>query len=218
MKFYSHPYPEESIRHINCISLPSVEAINLNSFFDVAQMYKEAGKALIGAETPELKRAESYFPVAENFYKHLEERQLDGEYVGTQRAENLILLNQFSEAATLLEKHPAPGSPFWNYRIGQALAHGSEKELHRSIKHLQTAIDMEIQKTESKYLSAFYHELAKSLNKLQPPSLKMLTAKRWHIAQMTSIENKSSKISRSVSKRVFCKRAHNPSKYIVFGM
>lgn len=169
MKFYSHPYPEESIRLINCIPLPSVETINRNSFFDVAQMYKEAGKALIWAENPNLKQAESYFLMAENFYIHLKERQLDEEYVSTQRAENLILLNRFSEAAILLEKHSVPGSPFWNYRIGQALAHGSEENLRRSIKHFQTAIDMEIQKGESKYLSAFYHELAKSLNRLHDP-------------------------------------------------
>ena len=68
-----------------------------------------------------------------------------------------------------MEKHSVPGSPFWNYRIGQALAHGSEENLRRSIKHFQTAIDMEIQKGESKYLSAFYHELAKSLNRLHDP-------------------------------------------------
>ena len=70
--------------------IPALNTINKNNYFDIAQLYKEIGKAIMWAEeTIQLGSSSKYFNSAEEFYYHV---VIDDSYKCVQRAENLILL------------------------------------------------------------------------------------------------------------------------------
>lgn len=95
---------------------------------------------------------------------------LSREFENTQRAENLLLLGRLQEAKSVLmhlDEKKSSASPFWQYRMGQALAHGDEESLRQAEIHFQRAIDLELVKDKnSKFLAAFFHEKANVLIQL----------------------------------------------------
>lgn len=172
-KYYSYNAPDLLFQLIDSVPLPSLDSIGRRSYFDIAQMYKEAGKAIMWAETPcSNKKPSDYYEMAELFYAQLD-GNLKQPYQCTQRSENLILLNNFEDAVTLLANNPNQNNIFWNYRMGQALAGTDERNLSEAVEHLKQAI--EDGKKDSKnqiYLSAFYHELGNVLLKMKSPDSK----------------------------------------------
>lgn len=172
MKFYTYQHPDQALFLMNSVPIPSTETIRRDSCFAVAQMYKEAGKALMWYTTPDLEQAKRYYNAAEEFYRTAPSAMLCRNYESIQRAENLILLEHFSEAEEYLRLHEFKSSPFWNYRMGQSLAHGGEESAKCSLYYLQTAVDLLTEKEKEKYLSAFLQERAKVLAQLRDPQAK----------------------------------------------
>lgn len=176
IKFYTYDYPEKVIQLIQSVPIPSIETIRKDSCFDVAQMYKEMGKAIMWAKEGELsgqKQDQFYFSIAEEFYCSMPLKALENEFQNTQRAENLLLLGRYQEAKEVLrglDKSRACISSFWHYRMGQVYAHGDANSLRRAEELFQHAIDLE--KADSKYLAAFFHEKAKVQIQLGDPGAK----------------------------------------------
>lgn len=173
MKFYTYDYPEKAVQLMHSVPIPSTGTIRQDSCFAVAQMYKERGKAIMWArdeEISDLGQEQSYFAAAEEFYCAMPSGILSQEYNNTQRAENLLLLGRFQEAESVLKRldeRKSSISSFWQYRMGQALAHGDEESLRQAETHFQCAIDLEQAKDKnSKYLAAFFHEKANILIRL----------------------------------------------------
>lgn len=179
MKFYTYDYPEKAIRLMSGIPIPSTETIRQNSCFAVAQMYKEMGKAIMWAKDDEirgLERDQVYFTAAEEFYCAIPPMAMKNEFQNTQRAENLLLLGHLEKAEDVLrqlDEKKALDSPFWNYRMGQALIREDAESLKRALNYFQHAIDLEsIKNRDSKYLSAFWQGKAKALIQLGDPCAK----------------------------------------------
>lgn len=173
MKFYTYDYPEKAVQLMHSVPIPSTETIRQDNCFAVAQMYKEMGKAIMWAkdgDIPAPGQDQFYFAAAEEFYCAMPQRTLSREFDNTQRAENLLLLGRFPEARRVLEQldeSKSSVSPFWHYRMGQALAHGDEKSLERATAYFQRAIDLEQAKDKnSKFLAAFFREKARVLIQL----------------------------------------------------
>ena len=63
-----------------------------------------------------------------------------------QRAENRLVLGRFQKVESVLkqldEKKPFT-NPFWQYRMGQALAYGDVESLRQAETYFQRAIDLE---------------------------------------------------------------------------
>lgn len=173
MKFYTYDYPEKAVQLMHSVPIPSTGTIRQDSCFAVAQMYKETGKAIMWArdeEISDLGQGQSYFAAAEEFYCAMPSGILSHEFWNIQRAENLLLLGRFQDAESVLKRldeRESSISPFWQYRMGQALAHGDEESLRQAETHFQCAIDLEQAKDEnSKYLAAFFHQKANVLIRL----------------------------------------------------
>ena len=173
MKFYTYDYPEKAVQLMHSVPIPSTGTIRQDSCFAVAQMYKERGKAIMWARDEEISESgqeQSYFAAAEEFYCAMPSGILSREFENTQRAENLLLLGRLQEAKSVLmhlDEKKSSASPFWQYRMGQALAHGDEESLRQAEIHFQRAIDLELVKDKnSKFLAAFFHEKANVLIQL----------------------------------------------------
>lgn len=166
LKYYTYNHPDKLILLMDSIPIPSVEMINKKNYFDIAQMYKEAGKAIMWSE--ELSRtinAKNYFITAEDFYQLIDSEQLNHEYRCVQRAENLIVLEKYSEAVNVLNENKFVENAFWNYRLGQAMAYvsGLKDYKRESLQYLQAAIDLCKQEI---HLASFYHAKANVLAEL----------------------------------------------------
>ncbi|MCX4371714.1 MAG: hypothetical protein OSJ58_07745 [Dysosmobacter sp.] len=181
MKFYTYDYPEKAVQLMRSVPIPSTRTIRQDNCFAVAQMYKEMGKAIMWAraeEIPDLGLGHDrfYFAAAEEFYCATPPRVLNQEYGNTQRAENLLLLGRFQEAADVLkqlDERKSSVSSFWHYRMGQALAHGDTESLRRAAAYFQHAIDLEVVRDKnSRFLAAFYHEKANAMIQLGDSSAK----------------------------------------------
>lgn len=179
MKFYTYDYPEKAVQLMHSVPIPSTITIRQDNCFAVAQMYKERGKAIMWAkdeEISDLGQDQFYFAAAEEFYCAMPPRMLSQEYGNTQRAENLLLLGRFQEAESVLkqlDEKKSSTSPFWQYRMGQALAHGDEESLSQAETYFQRAIDLEQARDKnSKFLAAFFHEKANVLIQLGDSSVK----------------------------------------------
>ena len=149
---------------MNSIPVPSVEMINKKNYFDIAQMYKEVGKAIMWSEKNfEKENVNNYFIIAENFYNLID---LKNSYRCVQRVENLILLKKYEEAITVLMDNKFENDEFWNYRIGQAMAFfsGSKYDKAMVLKYLQKAIDL---CKKENFLSSFYHTKANFLAEIK---------------------------------------------------
>lgn len=179
MKFYTYDYPEKAVQLMHSVPIPSTMTIRPDSCFAIAQMYKERGKAIMWArdeEISDLGQEQSYFAAAEEFYCAMPSKLLSNEFYNTQRAENLLLLERFQEAESVLshlDEKKSSTSPFWQYRMGQALAHRDKESLRQAETYFQCAIDLEQARDKnSKFLAAFFHEKAKILIQLGDPRAK----------------------------------------------
>lgn len=162
MKYYTYNHPDKLFLLVDNLPIPSTEMINKSNYFDIAQMYKEIGKATMWTEgLSQAKSSSDYFKLAEEFYMLLDSTRLEKEYYYVQRAENFILLGRYSDAVTFLREHEFNESPFWNYRLGQALA-DSDKE--KALQYLQTAMDLCKQEI---YLASFNHAMANILAEMK---------------------------------------------------
>lgn len=165
MKYYTYDYPDRLFLLTDKLPIPAAEMVNKGNYFDIAQMYKEIGKAIMWSEKPVPSKSPlDYFALAEEFYCLLDDKKLNHEYQCTQRAENLILLGKYFDAKTFLSKHTFPKNPFWNYRYGQALAGTGENGKQEALQYLQEAIDL-CEKDE--YLASFNHTMANILAELK---------------------------------------------------
>lgn len=170
MKYYTYNYPDKLLSLVNDLPIPATNMINKSNHFDIAQMYKEIGKAIMWSKMlMQSKSALDYFEMAEEFYCLLDNTRLNNKYRCVQRAENLVLLERYSEAVAFLRNHEFKEDPFWNYRYGQALDGISESEREQALQHLQAAIDLCKQKT---YLASFNHAMANILAKMKHPHAK----------------------------------------------
>ena len=179
IKFYTYDYPEKALQLIRSVPIPSVGTIRQDSCFAVAQMYKEIGKAIMWAKTDEISGQDQdrvYFAAAEEFYCKVPSKALKNEFSNTQRAENLLLLGRLQEAENVLkqlDEEKVLSSPFWNYRMGQALTRKDPGSLKRAVGYFQCAIDLEsIKDKNSKFMSAFLEGKAKALGLLGDPCAK----------------------------------------------
>jgi predicted phosphodiesterase len=162
LKFYTYNHPDKLFLLVDNLPIPSTEMINKSNYFDIAQMYKEIGKATMWTEgTSQAKSSSNYFKLAEEFYRLLDSTRLKSEYNCVQRAENLILLGRYSDAVTFLMEHEFNESPFWNYRIGQAFA---VSDTEKALQYLQAAIDLCKQEI---YLASFNHAMANILAEMK---------------------------------------------------
>lgn len=167
MKYFTYEHPEKVILFMNSIPVPSVEMINKKNYFDIAQMYKEVGKAIMWSEKNfEKENVNNYFITAENFYNLID---LKNSYRCVQRVENLILLKKYEEAITVLMDNKFENDEFWNYRIGQAMAFSSGSKYDKAmvLKYLQKAIDL---CKKENFLSSFYHTKANFLAEIKDVS------------------------------------------------
>lgn len=170
MKYYTYNYPDKLFSLIDKLPIPSVNMINKGNYFDIAQMYKEIGKAIMWSEdTMQSMLASDYFALAEEFYSLLDNTRLNKEYPCVQRAENLILLERYSDTLVFLRNHEFKESPFWNHRYGQALVGIGESEIEQALQYFQIAIDSCTQDT---YLTSFNHAMANALAKMRQPHAK----------------------------------------------
>lgn len=167
MKYYTYAHPDLLFSLIDKLPIPAAEMVNKGNYFDIAQMYKEIGKAIMWSEKPVPSKSPlDYFTLAEEFYGLLVDKKFNREYQCTQRAENLILIGKYSDAKAILERHTFEESEFWNYRYGQALAGTGENGKREALQYLQKAIDL-CKKPE--YLASFNHAMANILAELKDP-------------------------------------------------
>lgn len=155
IKFYTYNYPQKIVQLVNNLPIPALNTINKNNYFDIAQLYKEIGKAIMWAEeTIQLGASSKYFNSAEEFYYHV---VIDDSYKCVQRAENLILLKKYNDAKDFLNEFKFENNAFWNYRYGQTLVGTGEVGKREAIQYIERAIEL---CNQDVFLPSFYHLLA----------------------------------------------------------